>query len=105
MIKDKLTAPTLADVLSDVSSYVNYTTSALVQNVEPLVAQIFNDPDTLYGLIQNGSFFTSTSSLTASSGWPSSFDTASAAIQRAIFANALPLTWSTGLDAATTFIA
>lgn len=96
--------PTVDSVTDEVSGFINIAANALSGATHDLADAIFNTPDILYGLIQNGTFFSGGLNVSAESGFESTFD-ASQFIQQALYANALPLTWSTGTSAAYPFIA
>ena len=82
--------PTLPDIEADVGSYIAGVSNALEGAVAELAAAIFDTPDILHGMIQNGVFFAPGGSGQLETA--NSFDV-SQRVQEYVFANALPMVW------------
>lgn len=91
LVKDRMNPPTVDTVEAQVSSYISGVTNALEGAVTLLAAAIFDTPDVLKGLVQNGQFFAPGGKNQIQAA--SSFDV-SQKMQEYIFANALPMVCS-----------
>ena len=93
LIKDEMQPPDLNTVTNEIDTLLNVTITGIESAAVQINAAIFNDPDTLYGLIQFGAFFSDGGiDVTTSSTFTNAFDV-ERTVTEALFANALPLAW------------
>ena len=83
-------------VQNNVSQYISNTVTLFRDTTQDLATGFYSDPDQLYGLIKNGQIF--------GAGLSETTNTVSEAVQKVLFANALPLTWTLGYKEAQPFI-
>ncbi|KAK3724055.1 hypothetical protein LTR37_001177 [Vermiconidia calcicola] len=83
-------------VQNNVSQYISNTVTLFRDTTQDLATGFYSNPDQLYGLIKNGQIF--------GAGLSETTNTVSEAVQKVLFANALPLTWTLGYKEAQPFI-
>lgn len=92
--KDQLPAPDLGTATGQVEQYMNGVLNTLSSALNQTTHSIFDTPDTLIALIDNGAYFQpqGNTALKITSG---SFGVEQR-VQQVVYANALPMVWSTG---------
>lgn len=90
LVKDRMAMPDVNDVQTDMSAYLAAINNMMQGFAGNLTEAIFDDPDVLYPMIQDGLFFAAEGETPLDTD--SSFDV-SQAIQRNVFAASLPAVW------------
>lgn len=89
-VKDQMPAPDLASASAQVEEYLDTILTGLGRAMQLLTANIFDTPETLLSLINNGAYWQSQG--TGKLKVDSAFDV-SLRIQQVIWASALPMVW------------
>lgn len=96
-LKDALLSLSILPVQNNVSQYMSNILSGWDQAGQIFATHLFDDPDMLYDMIKDGQLIDARPTETVPDIAP--------IVERALFANTLRLTWSTGAEGSQVFIA